>query len=147
MKIRILTIATYILFAAAFGIVFYFAFLMFYPVKYFESVTPYEVMNKNKTVRIGEDLIYRVKYCKYRDYIPARVVRTLVDGYVYDLPVNTATTFPKGCHTIDVSIPIVVPYSLPIDHKYRMEIVVDYKINLLRSETRVFRTEEFTIIK
>jgi hypothetical protein len=143
---KALNIGIYIVFIMAFGIVFYGAYLLFYPIKYYESKQPYRIVNENKEVRVGENLIYEVEYCKYIDYLPQRVIRSLVNGFVYDLPVSTAGNFPKGCRTTQVNVPMIVPDSLAYNHEYHMQITVDYKLNILRTETRTFETEDFILL-
>ena len=131
----------------AFSIVFYVGYLVFIPVKYFEVNGDFKIMNKDKVVKIGGDLVYLVDYCKYKNYIPIKVVRSLVDGYVYDLPIQTASTFPFGCRKIEVSVPMIVPSTMPTNHKYHMQIAIDYQINPFKTENRIFSTEEFTLIQ
>ena len=144
---KIQNILVFIIFALAFGLIFYIGYLMFAPIKYFESPQPYKVLNENKIVKIGDDLIYEAEYCKYRDYIPTRVNRSLVDGFTYDLPVSTSNNFTKGCHTVAVTVPMIVPASFPVNHKYRLHIAIDYKLNPFRTESRTFDTEDFILIK
>ena len=144
-KLRNILIFTTI--TAALFVVLYIAYLLLYPVRYFETEQPYKILNPNHQVKIGENLIYEAKYCKYVEYIPQRVQRSLVDGYVYDLPISTSGNFKKGCHTVVVTVPMVVPESLPTDHVYHLQIAIEYKLNQFRTENRTFVTEEFTIVK
>jgi hypothetical protein len=134
-----------ILFVASFMMILYGAYLAFYPTKYFETEQPYKVLNKNKHVKVGENLIYEAKYCKYNEYVPLRVVRSLTDGFIYDLPISTSGNFKPGCHTVQISIPMIVPESIPTNHEYQLQISIDYKLNALRTETRTFVTEKFTL--
>lgn len=134
------------------GIIFtlfigYMSYLLFYPIKYFDTEQPYKVLNANKTVKVGEDLVYEATYCKYIDYIPQRVQRSLVNGFIYDLPISTSGNFPKGCHTVVVSVPMIVPPSLPINHQYKLSISVQYQLNPFRIANRTFISETFTLIK
>lgn len=129
----------------------YFAYLLLYTPVYFETDQPFKL--EKKEYRIGETLTYTSKYCKYREYIPLRVTRNLVDGYVYPLPSQSESSaslsnFPIGCKEIQVDVPLQVPMRVLTGkaNEYHIEIVIDYQINPLKTETKKFVTEKFTLL-
>ncbi len=137
-------IMTLIFFAFA-----YFAYLLFYTPPYFDTKQPFKL--EKTEYHMGETLTYYSEYCKYREYIPLRIERSLVDGFVYPLPTaaknsSSLGVFPIGCRTVEVDVPLMVPMRVPTGVKYHVEIIIEYKINALRSEIRSFKTEDFTLL-
>lgn len=137
----------YILIIGGFTLLAYISYLLFYTPKYFETSQPFKLSKKE--YKIGETLVYTSDYCKYKEYVPLSISKSLVDGFIYPLPTpsNTVTAFPIGCRVIDVYVPLILPDTTPVNKKYHIEIAIDYKINILQSQTRTFRTEDFTLIK
>ena len=128
----------------------YIMYLIFYTPRYFESQQPYQTLKD--TYRVGDTLIYTAVYCKYSEYIPLSVKRNLVDGYVYPLPdqsekAKSLQTFPVGCRSINVDVPLILPDDVPVNTKYHIEITIEYRINALQTQTRTFRTNDFLLIK
>lgn len=125
---------------------FYVAFLVFWPYKPLEilSPNPLEIVNENKTVRVGEEIEYRISYCRNTDQ-QARVTRTLHDGMIYILPelwTNTGT----GCHNDAIISTSIVPKTLP-PGKYFLHLNVQFQVNKIRMISYTLMTEEFTVIK
>jgi len=125
-------------------------YLLFYTPKYFDTEQPFRT--EKETYYIGDTLTYTSVYCKHREYIPLSIKRNLVGGYVYPLPVQSENstslgTFPVGCRTVTVEVPLALPLSTPTNKKYHIEITIEYKINALQTQTRTFRTNEFTLLK
>jgi len=144
-------IFVYITFSFLFSSLAYFAYLVFYTPPYFDAIQPFAL--EKKEYRIGENLVYTSHYCKHREYIPVKIERSLVNKFVYPLP-NTSTSgtslgnFPVGCREIQVEVPLLLPLRVPTgkEHKYHIEIVIEYKINPLQNQIRTFKTEEFTLL-
>lgn len=149
MKVNYSNLIISAVFIFLFGSLAYFSFLLFYTPPYFDTKQPFKV--EKKEYHIGETLTYYSEYCKYRDYIPLRIERILVDGFVYPLPTASQNSsslgvFPIGCRTVEVDVPLLVPMRIPTDKKYHIEIVIEYKINALQNEVRKFKTEEFILL-
>lgn len=122
-----------------------FTFWFVYPYEIFVSnVNPMKVVTKK--VRIGENFTYIADYCKFTDLIPTRIVRQLVDGYAYDLPVSQSNNFPKGCRKVEVTIPLTLPNTVKAG-TYHIKVTGEYQVNPVRSWTYVLETEDFELIK
>lgn len=146
---KIMKVVGYITITGTFILIGVISSYLFYTPKYFETKQPFKLSKTE--YHIGETLTYTSEYCKYADYIPLRIERSLVDGYVYPLPVSSASavslpSFPVGCRTLNIEVPLIVPANTPTGKQYHVEIVIDYKINILRNETRTFKTEEFVLL-
>lgn len=98
----------------------------------------------NKEVRSGQELLFKVDYCRYTD-MQARVTREIRDGVVYVLP-DIQTSLTKGCHenlTISMGeLPKVIQPG-----KYSMHITIEFKPNRLRTITHTLTTEDFFVVK
>lgn len=129
------------LLVAAYVVLGYFAFLLFYP---FETIVvhnePFPI--KNAPVTAGQIVIYTVDYCRYTD-VDAEVTRTLVGDVSISLG-KTDAHFPKGCAVKDVA-DSVIPSFAPPGHYY-IQIDSSYKINKLRSIEKHFRTSVFDVV-
>jgi hypothetical protein len=142
----------YIINTATFIIVsgfIYAAYLTLYTPKFFETEQPFRL--EKTSYRIGDTLTYTSVYCKFHEYIPLNIRRSLVNGYVYPLPdvspdVKSLGTFPVGCRTVNVDVPLTLPTKIPTNQKYHVEIIIDYYINPLQTQTRTFKTEDFTLM-
>ena len=143
---KYLKIFIWITLLSAISLIGLIVYWLVYPYKTIESPSKYQILTP--TIKVGDNLVYRAYYCKYTNMVPTDVKRQLVDGLIYDLPVSTANNFAKGCRTVDVSVPMVVPMSL-IDYnqRYYLRITVTYKPNPLRTITVISETEGFTITK
>lgn len=149
MKTNYTTVIINIIFITLFACLGYFSYLLFYTPPYFDTKQPFKL--DKKEYHIGEILTYTSDYCKYREYVPVKIERNLVDGFVYPLPNvstggNSLQTFPVGCRVIEVDVPLLVPMRVPTGQKYHIEIIIEYKINPLQNEIRTFKTEEFTLL-
>lgn len=149
MKHKFYNKISFLILSFCFFVLIYFMYLMLYTPKYFETSQPFKL--EKKEYHIGETLTYTSEYCKYRDYIPLSVKRYLTDGFVYPLPDISETSaslsvFPTGCRNIEVDIPLLVPMRVPTNKPYYVEIVIEYRINALRTEVRKFKTECFTLL-
>ena len=142
---KIFNTIAYLSLATSFLIVGVGIYWLLYPYKLFVyNTTPMKVLTPN--VKIGQDIIYIADYCKYTSKIPKTVVRQLVGGYAYDLPMSTSSNFPQGCGKIEVAIPLYTPTSVK-PGKYRIKVTGEYQANPLRVWSYEAYTEEFTIIK
>lgn len=95
-----------------------------------------------KIVTQGDSLIYYMDFCRYTDK-PAIVTRKFVDGIVFTTDPQ-AVASPAGCGERGVLVNI--PENLPPD-TYTLKILVQIKINPLRTLTTEFVTEKFEVVK
>ena len=107
-----------------------------------------DIMNKDKIVYIGEELVYETNYIKNKSYPVVKVTRQLIstDG------TNTVIVLPKGK---DSRLPIgnnKVRVSVLISDKicpknYIFHLTAEYQVNFFRTETVIAESGEFTIEK
>lgn len=124
----------------------YTGYMLFWPYKTvtFNQTTNLEVLNQNKQLRAGEELQYKISYCKYTDKI-AIITRTIQDGVLYILP-PVETKVSEGCKenaTVNIA---QIPKAIP-PGKYTMVITLAYKLNPLRTVTHTLATEPFYVVK
>jgi hypothetical protein len=103
--------------------------------------TPFPI--ENKIIKSGENLEYKVCYCKYTELRPT-ITRTFVDGIIFAMPSNLGINNPIGCGTnlIEIQIPISLPAG-----KYRLETAYRYQVNPIRTIDVFTTTEQFEVIK
>lgn len=124
----------------SFIILLVFLFWWIFPYKTSEQVQPYKVLSK--TIKQGELLQYEIDYCKYTDKIPT-VERQFVDGIIYAVPQGNAQ-IKEGCGKINNSIKI--PHQLPPGNYY-IQATVTFKMNPIRTISKVYITEKFNVIE
>lgn len=107
------------------------------------KTNPEVVLNENKTIKSGDFLSYAVNYCKNSKVVPI-VSKAFVDGFVYVLPDNLATSKGVGCGE-DI-IQIYVPKALPTGY-YSLKTTYRYKVNPVRDIDVYAETEKFTVTK
>jgi hypothetical protein len=116
-------------------------YLSFMPVNVVKANTqPYKVITP--VVKAGDPIIYVADVCKYKE-VSSLVSRTFIDenNVHYPLP-NMLSTIPVGCTGNKVVVP-----TLPTFHsgKWHLSLDVEYRVNILRSQTYHFYTETFVI--
>lgn len=126
----------------ALALLMHFAYLQFAPIEIIKTDGDYQVLNENKTVKSGEQLIYRQKFCKLQSYA-GEYRQYFKDGLFYLVSYFTINT-PVGCS--DKVIYQDVPTTLPIG-KYELQTRITYNITPFRIVEVVLQTETFTVIK
>lgn len=119
---------------------------LFWPVQTLEIKnfsSPGLVTVASSTYQRGTPLGYVLDYCKYSNY-PVKVTRTLVDGQIITLS-NSSGYLPLGCHKTLVETAVIPDSVAP--GLYYLDITVDYTINVFRTETVHYRTNEFTVTR
>lgn len=132
-----------ILFGIILGVI---NFWLFWPYQTLQIIgysdeTPIAV--SNPVLHPGDAIKYELNYCKYTD-IPSTVRRTMIDGQVITL-VATQGRLPSGCHKTEVSTGIV-PDTINPGHYY-LDVLIDYQVNPIRTETIHYRTQYFQVIR
>jgi hypothetical protein len=102
---------------------------------------PIKVMNLNKQVMAGDDLVYKITYEKKMN-VQGVLTRKLVNTYKHDLR-ESITTAPIGPDKDMVSVPIP-KMAEPGD--YTLWWSVAYKVNPLRTVTVCAESEKFQVI-
>lgn len=125
----------------AFLMMGYFFYLFFYPFKTIEFASNSFTTVKTE-YRQGEIFTYRVAYQKYLDS-PAKVIRSFVNGIVYQLPI-VITNNPKGVQDF-INASVQIPEELP-PGTYHMEMTVIYQVNSFREIIHKVSTNNFQVL-
>jgi hypothetical protein len=134
MSMGVILLAAFIM-----GYVLFFTYYPFRTVEYLNS--PFPVLNANKTVPAGGELIYQVNYCRHTS-LPSLVTRNLVNDVLYTLS-DAIVNAPPGCNIINTVVKI--PKDI-ISGKYVLKSTITWNINTFRSITVRTETEEFTVV-
>lgn len=143
---KILYILSMTVILAAIFALLYLGYMLYWPVKTieFKNNGDLEIVNLNKEVRQGEQLEYKISYCRFTDQ-QAIVTRVIQDGLIYIMPpIQTNTGI--GCQYDKIMSIAEIPKAIP-PGKYQMLITVEFKINPLRTITHSLYTEPFTVVK
>ena len=117
------------------------SYWLFYPYKILEFSDPvFPVLTK--TVKAGEQVQYRARYCKYMP-IGFTVTRKFIDGIIYTVP-SVESNNPTGCH--DNVVYIEVPKNIPAG-EFTLEMLYRVKINPIRTIDIIMNTEKFNVVK
>jgi hypothetical protein len=101
---------------------------------------PMPVLNENKTVKAGENLIYQICWDKKMD-VTGTLTRKLINDFTIDLRPSVVTN-PIGAGTDKV--PVLIPlYAVP--GKYILSWSAEYKVNPIRTITVYAVSEQFTV--
>lgn len=137
--LRITAWATITLALVSMGVFFFWVLYPYKIIEFKDSVYP--VLNEGHVVKQGENLIYLVRYCKYKDQ-SFTITRSFVDGVIYTSPQITSNK-PEGCH--DNLVYVEVPKAIPTG-KLTLEILYQGKVNPVRTIDIIKKTEPFTVI-
>lgn len=121
-------------------------YMLYWPIKTieFKNTSDLEVVNPNKEIKQGEQLEYKISYCRFTDK-QAIVTRVIQDGLIYIMPpIQTHTGI--GCQEDKIMSIAEIPKAIP-PGIYKMLITVEFKINPLRTITHTLYTEQFTVVK
>ena len=102
---------------------------------------PVKILNFNHTVQRSDYLEVYIDYCRYSD-AELEISREVIDGLIFPLQTDTAT-LPVGCKKVITRE--YISKGLP-PGKYYLKYEYKFKVNPLKTEYYVFRTEDFTII-
>lgn len=146
MKLHYLLYAMLLCLLGVFCCVLTFAFWLFWP--YYKTIE-IENFSLDKPVHIetpvvhpGDVLRYNLSYCKYIDATP-HVYRTLVDGQKIPLT-NDSGNLPIGCYSTPVTTTVIPETVNP--GRYYLDVVIEYKVNPIRSIRTHYFTEYFQVV-
>jgi hypothetical protein len=131
-----------VIIAAILGVVYFF-YLVLYPFKTVDLKEPIQVLNANKEVARGGDLILEIEYVKY-DSFPVTSNKNIIceDGNLVTMASNS-TNLPKGEQKFVVTF--TVPQKTSIGNCY-LQYVNVYEVNPIRNITKVWTTETFKVV-
>jgi hypothetical protein len=140
---KILQYLSWVTIISALGIMVLVGFWLLYPYKIITfSDDKFPIMNENKTVKQGESIVYRAKYCKFIA-VPSETTRSFVDGIIYTTP-SVGSNKVVGCG--DNLVFVEVPKTIPAG-KYTIQMLYRFRINPLRTIDIIKITELFLIVK
>lgn len=134
---------SWIILLMAMGIILYVGYLLFHPFKTMDVVEPIKIVNENKEVKVGEPIKSELEFCRYTDRIAT--VTTVLEGPIQITYPPKESRLDPGCRTIVGGSTSVQEYTPP--GEYRLKIVAEYKMNPIRTITKVFYTEEFNVVE
>lgn len=116
-------------------------FLAFMPVQIIKANRqPYIVTTP--ALKAGDPITYIADVCKYKD-VSSLVTRTFVDENNVHYPIpQQQSNIPSGCHQNKVIVPTLGNLH---PGRWYMTLDVEYRVNILRSETYHFTTDTFVI--
>ena len=114
----------------------YLVFQLFYPFKTMDI----KFTLLNNTVKAGEELEYKVDYCKYTNK-QATISIAIVDGILYTLPPFEGA-FEKGCGSFIHHIRI--PEQMHEGEAHFMS-TLEYRMNPLRTIVKRFKSDKFLV--
>jgi hypothetical protein len=136
-------ILSWITILATFALLCLCAFWLIYPYRTIEySNIPFPVLNENKTVVAGNELVFQVEMIRYTDAVTF-ATRGLVGDFNYTLESQVIKT-PRGYNSMIACC--LIPQEVE-SGKYKYISVVSWRVNPLRTITKVTETEEFSVVK
>jgi len=123
------------------AVVSYMLFFPFDPIKF--NQLPIPVLNENKEVRAGDDLVLLMDYSKDYQCDLVEAEYFLIDGFVIKMNVDSRVR-PVGENKTPRIIPI--PTSAPVGTERHIQIDYSCKPNPLRTIYYTWTTEEFNIL-
>lgn len=136
---KTINITAYLTLGIAAVMMLYFGYLLWWPVKVYDSSS----LVTNKTVYYpGDPIQWTDTYCKYKA-LPVKISALLSNGLLYHYtPIERNA--PVGCSKVVSDIRYIPEYAEP--GIYHVEITLEYKINLLRSESYKQVSNNFEIL-
>lgn len=138
----VLHVLSYGTIALAMGFMFWFAYMLLWPVKTIEA-TPNPMRVISTEVYPGENFIYESSTCVFRD-LTTKFTPQLRDGIVVSFPTRTAD-LREGCRTV-ISNSLIVPVNTP-PGIYKFAFINEIQVNPLRTINVVIETEEFQVLE
>lgn len=142
MKNGLLNFFASITLLAAFGLMLYFGYMLFWPIKVIDWLDGNFITCKTQ-YRIGEVMRYRLHYNKYFP-LEAETVVYFEDGIMFQMP-STVTNNPTGERDF-VKVAFKIPEELP-PGRYKLKEYIIYKVNPLRSITYTLVSNQFEVIQ
>lgn len=115
-----------------------------YPTTYVEEPIP--ILNENKQIAIGEPIEMKLHIHKNNEYASSSSSTILCsDGNLFNLP-SKSVNLPKGEYTL-VSLSYIMPATATVGTTCTFKFTNNYKINPIRTQTRVWESERFTVVQ
>jgi hypothetical protein len=125
-----------------------FIYWQVFPYQTADIETPMVVLNENKEVRVGGELRLFLEINKQSEYTPTVSRNIVCDDRSVHFVQSTqtgGTARPQGVYT--ASPVFIVPTDLPVGATCEFEFQNDYPVNPVRTITKKWRSEPFTIIE
>ena len=123
-----------------FGISTWTLYTLFYPYEIIR-VDPSSFAVQQSVVARGDQVIVRLKFCKYSPVVN-QITTTLIGPVLVPLPPNQMD-LAVGCYDTKFSL-ATIPDATPVG-TYKVRATYRYKLNFLREVTYQFETDEFAI--
>lgn len=128
---------------AILGTICVLAYWLFYPYHPLTvNINPMPILNPDKSVRIGEPLLYYTDTCRNMTGT-VRVSRTFVDGVLINLPEHTFFQETVECRSYTNSS-VSIPKTLP-PGEYKLVVTSYFQVNPIREVAVKLETEKFTV--
>lgn len=119
-----------------------------YPYKTAEVVEPMEVLNENKELTRDELLQLTFTFTKYTDISPTVARNVLcLDGSTHFVAVQPSTGDSRPTGTFTASPKYGITDGTPANVLCFFQFTNEYEVNPIRTITKVWRSESFTIIE
>jgi len=130
------------------ALLFQIAFWLVFPYKTAEVVEPMEVLNENKELTPNELLQLKFTFTKYTDISPT-VSRNVLcsDGTTHFVAVQASTGNSRPTGTFTANSKYGLSESMPTDVTCFFQFTNEYDVNPIRTITKVWRSESFTIVE
>ncbi len=145
MRQNILNLISYATIVLAGATVLLVLYWLIFPLKWVEVVEPLHVLNPRSEVSRGEELVYEIKYKKYKE-ISTRSNRTIEcgDNLVTLTEVSANSTLPAGEYTYIDKITVPEKSSLG---ECVLAVTVTYELNPIREPIIRYESEIFKIVE
>lgn len=130
------------------GCMVYIFYLLFEPFKTPTITTPIPILNKDRIIPSGDSISTRVDYCVFKQvpvYSTRRYQSIGGDSRVYFLSSQQTSGVKPGCASA-TSNTATIPKDIP-PGRYKIILDSTFRVNQLKSVTRQYETEEFTIVE
>lgn len=115
-----------------------------YPMTY--AAEPIPILNKNRQIARNEAIIMELHIVKNNNYSPTSSSTILCDdGSLFNLA-SRGVNLPNGEYTL-ISRSYVVPLTTSVGATCKFKFTNTYKVNPIRTQTKIWESETFKIIK
>lgn len=146
MKLKIFDITGFLMLFGSFVGMLFFAYLMFEPFRTPEISTPIPILNEGRIVRHGEAIKTKVTYCTFKKVSSTtsrRYESVGGDRRVYFLSTTESAGSDPKCATVENNS-ARVPSDIP-PGRYKIILDATFKINPVKTVTKRYETEVFTV--
>jgi len=130
---------------SAIAILLLVAYWLFIPYTIVHVKQPFEVLNQNNEVAVGDDLLLKVELEVVADYRPAFApIIVCKSGNLVTLTNNLPDDIPMGKYTFE-ALPVEIAPKFTIGDTCQYVAVLQWQVNPLRMIEETYHSEFFTI--